>query len=71
MFIVFFFAAICLILGILFLSNKDFLKNLEKNLNKPVIQTIGIADKYSNLLGVFLIILSCVFFAVFFIVKNR
>lgn len=54
------FGGICLVLGIFFMLEQKDLKKLEAFLNKPLVKSEGLGLKYSKVMGIVLIVLSCV-----------
>jgi len=59
-----------LILGILFLVNREFLKRLEYFLNKSI-TTINVGvDKYYKTIGIFLVVFFCILFIIFLSVRR-
>ena len=69
MIVLFLIAAISLTLGILFLTNKELLKELENLLNKSVVIVTTGKDRYNKIIGIFLIIFSCILFIIFTSIK--
>lgn len=53
-------AAVCLLLGIMFLANKGSLEKISAVMNKVIIKDAEIAGQHAKALGIFLILFAAV-----------
>ena len=58
-------ALICLIVGVLFITNEDVLKKIEAGLNKTIVKGRDVGEQSGKLFGIFLVIFSIILFIIY------